>query len=88
MIAPPDGLQQRTPWTEPPDKLESVIGERRADPRPPKSDWPGSSTPSDRITEAFSLGLPRSEHSAKAEMLDMQEVTGSSPVSPTKPLVG
>ena len=28
---------------------------------------------------------PRSEHSAQAEMLDMQEVTGSSPVSPTNP---
>jgi hypothetical protein len=37
----------------------------------------------DRITEAILLGIPRSEHSDQAEMLDMQEVTGSSPVSPT-----
>ena len=37
----------------------------------------------DRITDATLLGFPRSEHSAQAEMLDMQEVTGSSPVSPT-----
>ena len=40
------------------------------------------------MTDAVLLGFPRSEHSAQAEMLDMQEVTGSSPVSPTKPLVG
>jgi len=39
---------------------------------------------SDRITDAILLGIPHSEHSAQAEMLDMQEVTGSSPVSPTK----
>jgi hypothetical protein len=38
----------------------------------------------DRITAPILLGAPRSEHSAQAEMLDMQEVTGSSPVSPTK----
>ncbi len=37
----------------------------------------------DRITDALSLGLSRSQHSAQAEMLDMQEAAGSSPVSPT-----
>jgi hypothetical protein len=37
----------------------------------------------DRITVSISLRLPRSEHSAQAQTLDMQEVTGSSPVSPT-----
>ena len=42
----------------------------------------------DRITAVVLLGHSRSEHSAQAETLDMQEVTGSSPVSPTKPLVG
>jgi hypothetical protein len=39
----------------------------------------------DRITDAILLGAPRSEHSAQTETLDMQEVTGSSPVSPTIP---
>jgi hypothetical protein len=29
--------------------------------------------------------LPRSEHSAQAEMLDMQEAAGSSPAPPTRP---
>ena len=37
----------------------------------------------DRITEAILLGVPRSEHSAQAEMLDMQEAAGSSPAPPT-----
>ncbi len=37
----------------------------------------------DRITEAVSLGLPRSSHGAQAEMLDMQEAAGSSPAPPT-----
>ncbi len=37
----------------------------------------------DRITEAILLGIPRSEHSAQAEMLDMQEARGSSPLPPT-----
>ncbi len=36
----------------------------------------------DRITEAVSLGLPRSSHSAQAEMLDLQEAAGS-PASPS-----
>jgi hypothetical protein len=37
----------------------------------------------DRITGPHSLGAPRSQHSAQSDRLDMQEVTGSSPVSPT-----
>ncbi len=37
----------------------------------------------DRITVPHSLGAPRSQHSAQSDRLDMQEVTGSSPVSPT-----
>ena len=41
----------------------------------------------DRITAEDLLGHSRSEHSAQAETLDMQEVTGSSPVSPTRPVV-
>jgi hypothetical protein len=42
----------------------------------------------DRISDTILLGASRSEDSAQSEVLDMQEVTGSSPVSPTKPLVG
>jgi hypothetical protein len=33
----------------------------------------------------FRSCVPRSEHSAQAEMLGMQEVTGPSPVSPPSP---
>jgi hypothetical protein len=40
------------------------------------------------VGEALSLSPPRSEHSAQGETLDMQDVSGSSPVAPTKPLVG
>ena len=36
-----------------------------------------------RITEAILLGIPRSEHSAQAETLDMQEAAGSNPAPPT-----
>jgi len=36
----------------------------------------------DLISAFILFSAPRSEHSAQAEVLDMQEVTGSSPVSP------
>jgi hypothetical protein len=37
----------------------------------------------DRITVAILFSAPRSEHSARAETLDMQEAAGSNPAPPT-----
>ncbi len=64
-----------------PQSMLSQLSEGNHEPAPRCP--PPRAPPHDRITEAILLSLLRSHHSAQPEMLDMQEVTGSSPVSPT-----